>query len=237
MNEKSTNAFAITLQYYHTFLRSKLKFDNPQVDSKDPKDSKSYKLLFSIARKYALTPSVLLTDLSTKYGFATAPFVFVRELERLLFIYKPIPVPFLKLLDPLRNSIDEYNSELDINNKAFNPDLVMNLRVIIAPNLTAPTLDNMTKVVYLLPGNEDKRPMIKRVESKATITDSEQSQTAVPVGPPKQHIFKALALSAVTQPTTNTSSSSVSLESPFVLLHHCMTRNLRVRVVVRRKGW
>eukprot|EP01039_Chlorochromonas_danica_P003241 gene3242-3551_t len=210
---ETNNGFARVLIFYHRYQRSKLTESD----------------LIKIYKKYKTKPNDLLQDLSKKYSDWPIPSsVTINQLLHILHHYT-IPKSYL---DQIIHSVSisdydsSYDRTIDVNSSDFNADIVFSNERMIAPDLSIPPLDNMSKV-----------SMQMFADGKLITKPVPVSQ--LPAGPLKEtsHPFD-LMMKAATPISTFRNDMGILIEaaSPLVLLKKFVEKRQRVRVMVRRRG-
>lgn len=227
-SQKSTNPFAITLLYYHLYVRSKLSAD----------------LLSKVAKKYKRSSAALLDDLVKKYKFPLPDSVNMSEIRRLVGVYG-VPVDYIALME-LAPSDTTYKPEFDVYSEKFDPEAAISSGTLFAPDLSVSAHDNMTRVTHLLPNYEgSKLPKVFPTSSSSSsysaaemisgdIGEGDTSKSTAP----KRSCFDSIAeLSSRSFRSHDLEGNAVNIDSPLCMLFNCMRDNVRVRIIIRRKGW
>jgi hypothetical protein len=137
---KTSNPFALLLDFYHRYRRIALQTDSLlKVVKKYGKGSNKNNLIEDVQKKYQGLP--LESSISMLY------------LNKLVVKYN-VPESYFKLIenynfDTLSNTYDEANDPCSVK---FDAQLVLSSRNIILPVVGKSPFDNLTKCKHLVPG-------------------------------------------------------------------------------------
>lgn len=215
----TTNAFAITLYWYHLYQRSRLK--------------KELGLLHKIAAKYQAKSAELLKDLSKKYSFPLPEVVTLNELQRLIHLYEP-PTPYMLQLPPMTmmDAAKAFDLRTDIYSELFDAEFVFANNQILAPIVNVPPLDNISRCLHLLPGyNVPKGYIVARCAAVKPSAPAQKSKQEA-----SKHILLRIAENSSESYhfVDESTGSEIEKESPLALLFQCMQQKVRVRIILRR---
>lgn len=209
----STNPFARVLYFYDLYIRSKLV----------PSD------LDKIARKYAPNPAKLVTDLQQKYSYPIPDSVNVQHVVRLCQLYNVSSV--FKRLAGVEN--EEYDPRFDVYSADFDSLHCLKWNTISVSHWSAPTMDNMSRLYKLFPGNDAAGSSSQAVVKSTSQSSMASSVPVEPLGVKHKHTFELIAEASLHVRKRGAAVDEDSA-SPLALLQTYMQNNVRVRIVVRR---
>jgi hypothetical protein len=94
--------------------------------------------------KYKNKPEQILNDLRKKYKLPIQEFAYLNEIRRLIFVYS-VPEVFYKIIPNLNYETYTYNEAFDVSSNKFDSLESLRSKIIIAPRLNIPPLDNLSK--------------------------------------------------------------------------------------------
>lgn len=129
---ETENIFARVLIFYDRYQRNKLNESD----------------LLKILKKYKTRSNELLVDLSKKYApsFPVPCVVTLLEVCHVINTHA-IPKSYIELLNLAE--MPGYEEQLDVNSSHFSAEAALSRSMLLAPNLTIPPLDNMSKITKL----------------------------------------------------------------------------------------
>lgn len=201
--------------FYHLFQRVKL----------NPAD------LAKIAKKYGKKPESMISDLSRKYNYWEIPNTITLEnFVRLLSIYE-IPESYSVLMRDVSDVENlRYDAKIDIYSANFDGGDVIKRKLLLGCGRPVERLDNLSKVTHLIPGLEgDHKPLAQPVEREIKPS---RSSTDV-------HTTLNSIADIAMRPTTfldNRTGMHQTLDSPLAMLNVLMSRRIRARILIRRRG-
>lgn len=236
-NNCTTNPFARVLYFYYLFHRLKLT----TID------------LTNIAKKYANNATRLLHDLTAKYKDFTIPDeVHLCELSRVCSLYD-VPENYQRLLQPFQKY--DYDARVDIYSRDFNAEFsLLSSQSISHSHINAPTLDNISKFIFLKSGSTVHDDTTGNASTKSgdemraneegsihVIVSSESSKRSyndalIPKEPREAHFFEQIALRSIQSSSSSGKGEASLKDSPLAFLYDCMNQKIRVTVVVRRRN-
>lgn len=222
MEETTSNSFAITLVYYYNYCRSKLTVED----------------LTKIKKKYERKPAQLLLDLQKKYLFPTPDKVTISQVQRVIGKFD-IPTDYVSIT---KIPVCAYDECLDITDGAFDVEIALERKFIIASFKNCPMKDNMSKVHNLISDllTDEERGRKPDSISSGTISKSAERRAFILAAKEKEKetrrpFFDRLAEASVPKYTfRNDSGVETVLASPLSLIHQFMQSKERVRIIVRR---
>jgi hypothetical protein len=207
-NGTTSNPFARVLYFYYLYLRFKLV----------PAD------VDKIAKKYGGKPDKLLSDLQLKYCFPIPEDVPLLQLSAICSQYA-ISEFYMQHMEVR----EAYEPRCDVYSADFDPLYCLTRKTISVSHLSAPTLDNTSKLYSLLPGNEQVKVPVVSAPRSVSSSSLSAGDTAAAAVPKQKHIFEQIADAAVSADNTEDPAS------PLLLLKQCMVSHTRVRIITRRQ--
>jgi hypothetical protein len=208
----TVNPFARVLYFYYLYLRFKLV----------PGD------VDKIAKKYGSKQDKLLTDLQQKYTFPIPQEVPLLQLSAICSRYA-ISEFYMQYMGVL----EAYDPRSDVYSADFDPLHCLARNTISVSHLSAPTLDNTSKLLLLLPGNEQVKAPIVSAPRSVSSSSLSAVDAGVPGVPKSKHLFEQIADAAVSS-ADGAASGEEEVASPLLLLRQCMVTHTRVRIITRR---
>lgn len=217
--ESISNPFARVLQFYYLYQRNKLVASD----------------LEKIARKYGNKQDKLLTDLQQKYPFDIPSSVSKHQLSMLCSMHS-IPPSYANCMKVRDIS---YDSRCDVYQANFDPLHCLLWNDISVSHINAPTLDNISKTLCILPNCEV--PVVASVRkyadfpSNSCLSTMVEEKSRADAAPKTKHLFETIAEVAVRgKIPRNSHNHEVQTASPLALLQQCMQQRVRVRIIIRR---
>lgn len=207
-SSESQNPFAIALAYYDRYKRSTLQ--NPDF-------------LLKIAAKYSKKPEKLIPDLLEKYCFPSSLHsISFSYLFKIISTYK-VPTIYVSLLGLEEGSLPDYDSAFDIFGNHFDPEKVLQYRLILASKYHNHSYDNINRFKPVIQG--DLGPLGTATVPPTLIKHREAKEPREKELSPLDTIMNEALQDA----------KSGGVHGPTLLLKACVDERSRIHVVIRRR--